>query len=369
MSERLYWLGFSLFPGVGPARFHKLLSYFETAKIAWEADKADLTIVLGPMLAEQFISFRTHQDITAYAEKLARASVGYLLITDAGYPNLLRQIKNPPFVLYMKGNEKLLKSSSSVGSQVQDDLYVGVVGTRKVTEYGKHVTQLFTRELVVSGCVIVSGLALGVDAIAHQTTLDAGGKTIAVLGCGVDCCNPQENALLYRSIIQKDGLIVSEYPLGMAPSKGSFPSRNRIIAGLSQSLLVTEGAVDSGSLITANDALANDRQVFTVPGPINSSLSQGPYSLIKKGATLVTSAPEMLALLGMQGPKRASKRVVGDTLEEQRVLDLLAEQELSFDVLVKRTGIPAAALGSIVSLMEVKDMIKRSESGIMALAV
>jgi DNA processing protein len=229
---------------------------------------------------------------------------------------------------------------------------------------------MFTTELVSAGCVIVSGLALGVDSIAHAATVAAGGKTIAVLGCGVDCCNPRENQAIYTSILESGGVMVSEYGLGMQPTKGSFPSRNRIIAGLSRGVIVTEGAAGSGSLITANDAFANERKVFAVPGPITSSLSLGPYELLKKGGTLATSAKDVIEGLGIKGrnpPSLKLRRVKADTKEEQVIIDLLQNENLHIDEIGRQSGIGASQLGSLLSLLEMKGIIKTLDAGLFSM--
>lgn len=358
MDERAYWLGFSQVPNIGPTRFAKLLKHFGSAQVAWESSEKEVANVIGHKLAAAFIDFKKKFHIEEYEEKMQKAKVGYVIVTDATYPELLKQIKNPPFVLFYKGNKKVL----------EQEFAIGIVGTRKITSYGRQVTEIITRELVDAGCIIVSGLAMGVDAVAHQTTIDNGGKTIAVLGCGVDCCYPRENERLYTQILEHDGVVISEYGVGMAPTVGSFPSRNRIIAGLSQGIVVTEGAADSGALITARDALAASRKVFAVPGPVTSSLSQGPYQLIKSGAVVVGSGKEILEELQIKsstGTKSTTgtTRMKGKTKEEQRILGLLADQELHFDDLVKLTKIDSSQLGTILSLMEMKGMIKSLDAG------
>ncbi|MDO8599826.1 MAG: DNA-processing protein DprA, partial [bacterium] len=246
MDERNYWLGFSAFPAIGPARFRKILKEFKTAKTAWNSARRRLAEAIGEEQAEKFEEFRKKFSIEKYLRELKKKNVWFVTLEDENYPKLLKEIKNPPFVLYGRG-------------QVPDGTWFGqaiaVVGARKTTEYGREVTKLLTTELVLYGFTIVSGLALGVDAISHMTALENSGKTIAVLGCGVDCCNPAENQSIYNSILEKGNCIVSEFPLQMRPTKWTFPARNRIIAGLSQAVLVTEGAEDSGSLITANFAL------------------------------------------------------------------------------------------------------------------
>ncbi len=360
MEERFYWLGFSVFPGVGPVKFNLLLSKFGTAKNAWEAAKSDLAKLIGEETAEKFETFRKEFSIEKYKEDLEKKDVWFLILKDKEYPKLLSQIPNPPFVLYGKG-------------QVPDGTWfsksIAVVGARKTTEYGREVTKLLTTELVLNGFTIVSGLAMGVDAISHQTTIENGGKTIAVLGCGVDCCYPRENKNIYNSITNSNGCIISEYPLGSPPNKGSFPARNRIIAGLSLGVLVTEGAEDSGSLITADYAFKFNRKVFAVPGPITSTMSKGPYKLIAKGATLVTSAADIIkSIKGGKSIKsiKGDRRDIGDrgeTKEERIILELLRDENLHFDEIVRRTKFKSSQLSSILSLMEIKGMVKSLGNG------
>lgn len=357
-GERSYWLGFSLFPGIGPGRFLKLLSYFGSAKNAWQANLFELQASkIGNTLAESFINFRGTCDLQSYEAALQKKKIRYLLLSEPAYPQLLKQIKNPPFVLFIKGD-------------LAANLPVAIVGTRKVTHYGREITERITTDLVTAGCVIVSGLATGVDAIAHHKTLVVGGKTIAVLGCGIDCCSPRENTILYNSILEQGGCIVSEYGLGVSPTKGSFPSRNRIIAGLSLGILVTEGAEDSGALITAHDAWKNERKVFAIPGPITSTLSQGTYKLLKKGATLVSSAKEILDELGVKKISfRQSKQVVGATTEEQCIIDLLKEESLHVDELLKRLRVSSSSLSILLSVMEMKGLIKNLGGGFFQLNI
>lgn len=366
MDERSYWLGFSVFPGVGPGKFGKLLENFGSAKEAWIAKSGDLKAALGPALTEKFITFRHSFDLAHYREKLSNHDVVFLTLIDDAYPSLLKQIKNPPFVLYVRGSTEILGQAENVPSTGSGQAnYIAIVGTRKITEYGREVTANLTMALVQAGCAIVSGLALGVDAVSHRTTIESGGKTIAVLGCGVDCCSPGENLALYNSIIASGGAIVSEFPLSQIPTKGSFPSRNRIIAGLSVGVVVTEGAEDSGALITAKDAFENRRKVFAVPGPITSSLSKGPNSLLAKGAKLVTSAEDILSELGLSlSAKRFAQSVVkGETEEEQKIIDLLQHESLHFDELVRRSGLDSSKVGVVLSMMELKGIIKTLQTG------
>ncbi len=363
MQEALYWLGFSFFHGIGPTKFQLLLDQFWTAENAWNATELELTHSgIGKKVTQDFLEFRRKFDPKVYAETLEKADVTYLLSSDPLYPQLLKEIKSPPFILYVRGDRSLL---------AQERKYVAVVGTRKITDYGRHVTEALVTDLASMGCIIVSGLAMGVDAVAHAATLRAGGKTVAVLGCGVDCCTPRENEALYHEIIAAGGTIISEAPLSQPSFKGSFPSRNRIIAGLCQGVLVTEGAEDSGSLITANDALKNNRMVFAVPGPITSSVSRGPIALIANGAKMVVSANDVLTQLGMQSNSLIKRKesIKADTKEEQCVLDILLNEQLHFDELVKRTGLVSSQLGTILTLMEMKGWVTNTDSGAFTIAV
>lgn len=359
MEEKTYWLGFSVFPGIGPKRFALLLKKFGSAKDMWNASSTDLENVIGKELTKKFDNFRSSFSLTIYTKTLGEKHISFVILSDKAYPILLKETIDPPFVLYVRGIDHLNDIHHLSGK------VVGVVGTRRITSYGIDATRMITRDLVCAGCVIVSGLALGVDAIAHETTIDLGGKTIAVLGCGVDLCYPSSNQRIYSSILANGGLIVSEYPLGMQPSKGSFPSRNRIIAGLSDAVVVTEGDTDSGALITAEEAVKNGRKVFAVPGPITSSLSKGPLKLLQQGATIVTSGRDILKELNVTANPSPLKlrRAKGETVEEQRIIDLLENEELYIDELIRETGLQAAKLGVILSMMEMKGCIKSTQSG------
>lgn len=364
MSEKLYWLGFSVFPGVGPVLFRLLLEAFGNAEAAWNASGKDLNVILKNKLTTKFISFREQFSPEKYEEVLDAKNVWFVTLEEKEYPQLLKKIENPPFVLYGIG-------SISILHQIQDDpsarsgqaRYIGVVGTRKITSYGREVTVMITRDLVDGGCVIVSGLALGVDAVAHTTTMQSGGKTIAVLGCGVDLCYPTTNQGIYNSILASGGAIVSEYPVGQQPTIGSFPARNRIIAGLSDAVVVTEGAEDSGAMITAEEALKNERLVFAVPGPITSGLSKGPLRLLQQGAKIATGGGDILSELGISKYEvRSKQRVVkGETKEEQEIIDLLQNDKLLFDEIVSRTKVPAPILSMTLSLMEIKGIVRKTE--------
>ncbi|GIW61987.1 MAG: DNA processing protein DprA [Patescibacteria group bacterium] len=356
MNDKQYWLGFSVFQGIGPKRFSNLIDKFDSAQIAWKAPFKDLKTILGEKLVQKFDQFRSAFSPQDYEKKLQEKNVFYVTRDEETYPALLKQLPNPPIVLYIKGNHYF------------DDTYhrskkVGVVGTRRVTVYGEEVTRMFTADLVSAGCIVISGLALGVDAIAHSVTLANDGKTIAVLGCGVDCCYPLSNKKLYDRILDTGGTIISEYPLGVPPSKGSFPSRNRIIAGLADAVLVTEGSEDSGALITAREAMLIKRKVFVVPGPITSKLSEGPYKLHKDGAILVTSPDQLLDYLSLKKNSISSARFGNLTKDEQEIIAFLENEELTFDQLSEKLNKDAGSLGTLLTLMELKQIIFVTKDG------
>lgn len=287
-NDLRYWLGLSAFPGIGPVRFGLLRTYFGTVKRIWEAPVEDLTKTgLGDKLVRSFDQFRNSFDCGKYQKQLYDSHIGALTIDDTRYPKLLKEIVDPPFLLYVKGKK--------TDKPIHMEKTIAVVGTRKATSYGISITKQLVRDLVAAGFTIVSGMAYGIDAVAHETAIDCGGKTIAVLGCGVDIIAPYSNAHIYRKLSEEGfGAVVSEMPLGLKPEKGLFVARNRIISGLSKGVVVIEGEKDSGTLITARNAGEQGRDVFAVPGPITSTTSRGPATLLKNGAILVESVHDIL---------------------------------------------------------------------------
>jgi len=360
MDDRIYYLGFSSFPGIGPARFKKLIAHFGNAKSAWHAESVELKNVSIPeSLINEFIQFRTTFSPSIYYEELNKKKINFCTLHDADYPKLLSEIKNPPIVLYRKGNLAF--------NILEQQKPIAVVGSRNITPYGREVTQFLVRELVRAGCIIVSGLAIGVDTVAHATTIEEHGKTIAVLGSGVDNCHPKTNENLYNKIIESGGAILSEMLPGVDPVMGSFPSRNRIIAGLSLATIVTEGAEDSGALITAKNAFANNRKVFAIPGPITSKYSKGPNSLFSKGAVAVTEVHDLLKILDVRSMKK-SKEIKGDTKEEQQIIDLLQNGQMHVDQLIKQINSSPAHIGTTLSIMEMKGTLRNCGPGIFSLS-
>lgn len=356
-DETSYWVAFSVFPGIGPVRFKLLLDYFGTAKAAWDATNVELRATgIGEKLIVTFDLFRKQFSIEDYGNQLAASDIHVLTLLDPRYPKLLKEITDAPFVLYIKAKPGMEK--------INLDRTIGVVGTRKITHYGEDVTKRLVSGLVSYGFTIVSGLAYGVDAVAHQAAIDSAGKTIAVLGCGIDIIAPPSNARLYHQIGEEGcGAIVSEMPLGLRPNKGLFPARNRIISGLSLGVLVTEGADDSGALITARNAGEQGREVFAVPGPITSPYSRGPAQLIKKGAKLVERVEDILEELkftDQTNPTNVThkRQIKGESIEEQKILDCICDRRMHIDEIVRATGLTASQSAATITILEIKNVIR-----------
>ncbi len=353
-EETAYWVAFSVFPGIGPVRFKLLYEYFGTAKKAWQAPAEILRkIKLGDKRTDDFVHFRKTFDIEDYLKQLNKLHIVVLTLKDPKYPKHLKQIPDAPFLLYVRGRRG--KEPLNLARTI------GVVGTRKITRYGTEVTQRIVRGLVGAGFTIVSGLAYGVDAVAHQAALASGGQTIAVLGCGIDIIAPPSNARLYAAIWEGgSGAIVSEMPLGLRPNKGLFPARNRIISGLSLGVVVTEGAEDSGALITARNAGEQGREVFAVPGPITSPYSRGPARLLKNGAKLVETVDDILEEFQLRKgtPYEAKFVYKAETKEEQKILDVLADRQVHIDEIGKLTGLTTPVVAATISILEIRGAVK-----------
>lgn len=270
-------------------------------------------------------------------------------INDPNYPELLNQIKKPPEELYYRGNFNLCHTPC-----------LAVVGSRKATPYGKWAAYNISKLAAEHGVTIVSGMASGIDSCAHMGALDAGGKTIAVLGCGPDICYPRTNRDLMDRIVRL-GLILSEYPPGKGPLAGQFPVRNRIISGLSYAVLVVEAGLESGSLITAGQALDQGREVFAVPGNINSMYSAGANKLIADGATPVTSVDDILDLLGIREIRSSIKDDVLLGQDERALLQFIADHGmLTMDRLCLLSGKSPATVSSLVTVLEMKGRVQTS---------
>ncbi len=356
MQERLYWLGFSAFPGIGPVRFKLLRDYFGSAKGAWTTSVSDLRQVgLSEKLSSQFDVFRRRFSFDEYVRVLKSKQIEFLTQEDSDYPSLLRQISDPPIVLYIRGNKTAISSNTP---------HIAVVGTRKISEYGIDVTQKLSRELTKAGFIVTSGMAYGVDTHAHSSAIEAGGNTVAVLGCGVDIIHPTSNTTLYWTIVKRAGCVISEYPPGSYATKGLFPARNRIVSGLSLGVVVIEGTLTSGSLITARFAGEQGREVFAVPGPISSVLSQGPLKLLKDGATICTDIEDIQNIFHGKNTNvndtQNSQRWMELPSDQKRVVELLAREHLHFDQLVIKSNMGVIELSAVLSQLELSGIIKNN---------
>lgn len=355
-KETAYWVATSAIPGVGTATFNYLLKHFKTLKKFWDSPEENVyKLKLDDKTKKSIVDFRNKVDPKVYLEKVYSQEIKVVSLVDRDYPANLRSISDAPPVLYFKG--EIIP---------QDDLAIAVVGARYATAYGRQVTEKLVSELAMSGLTIVSGLARGIDSFAHRAALDAGGRTIAVLGCGVDLIYPPENKKLAVEII-KNGAIVSEFPLGFPAVPSNFPARNRIVSGLSLGVLVTEGAIDSGSLITAGQAAEQGREVFAVPGPINSKMSEGTNKLIKEGVHPTTEAADILEILDI---KRKSAQVKSNSLgkpkdkTQAKILEILENGNLHIDKIAQDSGFKIETVSSALGQMEIVGFVKNYGSGV-----
>ena len=375
LEEKKYWVGFSVFEGIGPLRFKLLLDYFGSAKNGYSASEKELLSVgLSEKLVLKFLDFRKNFDLDSYLLRLDKLGIKAICSEEESYPKLLKEIVDKPAVLYVKtqdaeGPATIFTNFNGAGKtqNIFGNEAIAVVGTRKVTGYGRQVTEMITEGLVAAGLVVVSGLARGVDKISHETALGNNGLTIAVLGCGLDLVYPTEHQGLAERIIESGGAVISEYPLGVPAMPGNFPARNRIISGLSLGVVVTEAAEDSGSLITASNAAEQGREVFAVPGPITSPLSFGTAELIKKGAKLVRGVNDILEELGIKGKAKGVEEIGELGTEERMLFDLLQNENLHIDEICRRTQTDSAKIGALLSIMEIKGIIKNFGEGVYGL--
>jgi DNA processing protein len=348
--SRKYWLGFNLVKGIGPMKVRALLDYFGDLEVAWRADASALRQAgLDRRALSSLLKARGKLDLEAELEKLDKQNIRVLTWDDPDYPPRLLQIPDPPPLLYVRGQ---LTDA--------DEWAVAVVGTRRASAYGKTVAQRLVTDLAVNHVTIVSGLARGIDAEAHRAALGAGGRTIAVLGCGLDLIYPPEHRNLAREIVER-GALVSEYPLGTRPEASNFPPRNRLISGLSLGVLVVEAGIKSGALITADYAADQGRDVFAVPGNLFVRSSAGTNSLIQDGAKLVTGAEDILEELNlmMVAQQVQVRAVVPETEAEALLLQYLSLEPVHVDEICLQSGLPIATVTSNLALMELKGMVRQ----------
>ncbi len=355
-AELACWVAFTRVRGIGPMRFGRLLNHFGDAQTAWRARREDLLAAgLDPRSTEALLTLRAKAPPETELARLAQAGVEAIPLPDPRYPELLREIYLPPPVLYVRGT-----------LTPADAWAVAIVGTRRATPYGTQVTEMLASGLARQQVTIVSGLALGIDTSAHKAALKAGGRTLAVLGSGLDIIYPHENARLAAEI-GEHGALISEFPLGTKPEAGNFPARNRVVSGLSLGVLVTEAPEDSGALITAARALEQNREVFAVPGPIPGSLlkarSEGTNTLIQQGAKLVMHVDDLLSELQLQQApqQQAMREALPASGVEATLLSLLtaASEPLHIDELCRASRLPASEVTSTLMMMELKGLARQ----------
>ncbi|MFH1192245.1 MAG: DNA-processing protein DprA [bacterium] len=352
MSDLKYWVAFSKTGIIGAVRFKKLAAHFSDMRAAWEADAQELKMagIEENVVADLMEKRKKINPCRAY-EEMAKEEISAITIKDKRYPVLLKEIYDAPAVIFYKGNIEVLGEPS-----------VGVVGSRKISLYAQQTTPFIVKELAKNGVVIVSGLALGVDTFAHQATVEVGGKTVAVLGGGLDKKNfyPPHNRDLAEKIIKTGGAVISEHSVGAPPLNFNFPQRNRIISGLSLGIIVIEAAERSGALITAKTALDQNREVFAVPGNIFQMNSFGANDLIKKGAHLVTSAGDIMEILEFKKVAvfAENKKIIPENPDEEKILAVLSSDPMHIDAICRAVNMEASALNSLLMMMEMKGMVK-----------
>lgn len=350
MSDIRYWVGFNRVMGIGPAKLRALLDHFGDLETAWRATSADLREAgLDRRALEYLLAARAAMDLDAEVDRVKRLDARCVTWDDADYPPQLKSIAAPPPLLYIKGAFALA-----------DQWAMAVVGTRRATAYGREVTRSLVSDLARSGVTIVSGLARGIDAAAHQAAIEAGGRTIAVLGHGIDHVYPPEHRKLAGQIVEH-GALVTDYPVGTAPEGKNFPPRNRIISGLSLGVLVVEGAAPSGARITAEFAMEQGRDVFAVPGNILQRSSELPNTLIQEGAIPVLKVDDILEPLNltMVAQHAEAREVIPADETEAKVLQLLSAEPVHIDEIQQTTGLPIAQVSSTLALMELKGMVRQ----------
>ncbi len=348
-------------PGIGAVTCRKLLNVFRTPEEIFAAPLQRLSAIPGvsEKMARTIVNFGVPDQVNQALEDLEKYQVQVVTCHDEEYPSALTTIFDPPPLLYVKG-----------APLQRHDILVAVVGSRRASTYGRTVAEQLCRELSMKGVTVVSGMARGIDSAAHRGALHAGGRTIAVLGCGVNVIYPPENSQLYHEILEH-GTIISEYPLHAKPDRGNFPARNRIISGMSLGTVVVEAGSRSGALITADTALEQGRDVFAVPGNITSASSQGTNHLLKQGAILVEHAEDILDALPLE-----ISRELGQiqpelpfkeppplspplTAEEQRVLACIDTHPIHIDTITIRSQLPSSKVSATLMLLEMKNLIRQ----------
>jgi DNA processing protein len=353
MDDLKYWLALSRISGLGPKKFEALLQSFDSMEDAWIAGKRDLTAAgLDARTAGRIAEERAEIYPDTELERLESAGVTAIPRTSADYPAGLKEIYDPPAVIFIRGE-----------FAEADKRSIAVVGTRRPTPYGREACRRLSEDLARNCVTVISGLARGIDGVAHEAALDAGGRTIAVLGSGLDRIYPGEHVQLARRIAE-NGVVVSEFPLGSRPDARNFPRRNRILSALTLGTMVIEAPMKSGAMLTVEHAVQQNRDVFAVPGTIFSEPSKGTNWLIQQGAKLVSNARDVLDELNivvLEDQLPLTEPQVDDETE-RRILSTLGEEPLHIDDVTRTTGLTSPVVASTLSLMELKGLVRQAGS-------
>jgi DNA processing protein len=351
LSDPKYWLGFSLVPEIGPRRLAQLRNRFGDLAAAWGASEAHLRQSgLEKLPMENLLHVRKKIDLSAELGKIERAGARLITFEDEAYPALLKKLPDAPTVLYVRGTLR-----------PEDDHALSIVGTRKATSYGRDAAYHLSKQLAGQGVTVISGMAHGIDSAAHKGALEGGGRTIAVMGCGVDVIYPSDNKKLAQQIMGC-GALVSEFPIGMHPEARNFPRRNRVISGLALGVLVVEAPDKSGAMITASIAADHGREVFAVPGNIFNPMSNGTNRLIQDGAKLVMSVSDILEELNIAHntvqTQTVTERIIPANKTEADLLQHLSADPLHIDDLVRLCSLPVAIVSSTLTILELKGLAR-----------
>lgn len=353
-SDLKYWIWLSSLANITPRRKYLLLEWYKDPALLWEVSESELKIsgLCSAKVIKQLTDKEARRTTAHTYESLKRCDADVITIYDKTYPNMLKNIPDPPLVLYCRGKLE------------EEARYISVVGSRRATWYGLDIAKRLSREMAGHGITVVSGMARGIDSKAHKGAIEGGGRTVAVLGCGVDIAYPPENRGLMNDIIQ-NGAVISEYIPGTEPSQFNFPARNRIISGLSQGVAIVEAGKKSGSLITADFALDQGREVFAVPGNINSNNSTGTNRLIRDGAKIVTNVGDILDELKIsydaQNTSNGAGRLSSMKLSgnEKTIAQKLLNGPVHLDAISRDCGISVQITASILLMLELSGFVEQ----------
>lgn len=348
-QEIQYWIGFTRIPGIGKARLSALKQYFRCLSDAWEAPKSELVKAgLDAKAADAIVKYREKINLDNELKLIDKYHIKAIPFESPDYPTQLKEIGDFPAMIFVRGELKTC-----------DETSIAVVGTRRATAYGRQVTEELVNNLALNKVTIISGLAKGIDTIAHRAALDAGGRTIAVFASGLDIVYPSENLKLAREIMDH-GALVSEYPLGTKPKAENFPRRNRILSGLSRGVLVVESGETSGALITVNFALEQNREVFAVPGSILSAMSKGPNKLIQEGAKLVRNHIDIIEELNLSvvAQQLEMESVLASDGIESIIIKCVSAEPTHIDEICRNTGLDTSTVLSNLAMMELNGLVR-----------